>query len=225
VGAKPGTSYEPGWDTSWASFLPTDLATWTDKDHLTHAGTDSWTPSPAGNERRAIYSLTWYQAYAFCIWDGGFLPSEAEWNYAAAGGGEADGQRVFPWSNPPTSTTLDCTFANYSWWVAGQLQSCVGSMNEVGAQSPKGNGKWGHADLAGNAPEWVLDRGSYPPNAYPSFICSDCVVLTGSSRVFRGGAWLPSFGATPEWSELTAAFHAVFDANNPDLGVRCARVP
>jgi len=36
------------------------------------------------------------QSHAFCIWDGGFLAGEAEWNYAAAGGSE---QRSYPWGS------------------------------------------------------------------------------------------------------------------------------
>jgi formylglycine-generating enzyme required for sulfatase activity len=52
--------------------------------------------------------MDWYEAYAFCIWDGGFLPTDAEWNYAAAGGAQ---QRAYPWSNPPTSLTIDPSYA------------------------------------------------------------------------------------------------------------------
>ena len=48
----------------------------------------TWTDVPGDNEARPINCITWWEALAFCIWDGGFLPSAAEWNYAAAGGSD-----------------------------------------------------------------------------------------------------------------------------------------
>jgi sulfatase modifying factor 1 len=38
-----------------------------------------WTPAAGSNELLPMTCVNWYEAYAFCIWDGGFLPSEAEW--------------------------------------------------------------------------------------------------------------------------------------------------
>src|SRR5206468_1762189 len=131
----------------------------------------NWTPSPGANENRPMNCVNWYEAYAFCIWDGGFLPSEAEWNYAAAGGNE---QRAYPWLNPATSTAIDCTRANYSPSPGNYcyfLSAGHGSTNDVGSESRLGDGKYGQADLTGNVWEWTLDwwyDGSYPST------CNDC---------------------------------------------------
>lgn len=74
VGADGAVDYEPGWLASDNSFIaPTD-------DHLLCDGTtgwNTWTPSAGTQENVPITCVTWQEAYAFCIWDGGFLPSQA----------------------------------------------------------------------------------------------------------------------------------------------------
>ncbi len=131
--------HEPGWDSTWNTNLANSQAAWTEK--LSCDSTyQTWTGTPGADEERPIVCESWFEAAAFCIWDGGFLPSEAEWNYAASGGDE---QRPYPWSNnPPTSIDVDCGRANYS--------GCAGSTIKVGS-APQGDGRWGHADLSGNA--------------------------------------------------------------------------
>lgn len=48
-------------------------------------------------DQKPLNCTPWFVLYAFCIWDGGRLPTVAEWLFAAEGGGE---QRRFPWGNP-----------------------------------------------------------------------------------------------------------------------------
>jgi formylglycine-generating enzyme len=207
VGADAGSS-EPGWSMSWNSNLTSSQATW-NSDLSCPGGT--WTASAGSGEHQPIACVTWYEAYAFCIWDGGFLPSEAEWNFAASGGSE---QRVYPWSSPATSTTIDCAHANYSP-MTGPC-SATGA-NNVGSESTTGDGKYGQADLSGNVWEWTLD--SSAPYVTPCIDCGNVSPL--ASRVARGGSY--SLVA----SALLTSYRSSYPVATRDgsVGVRCARVP
>lgn len=206
-----GGGYEIGWDATWASNLATTNATWSDTSHLScNSTSQTWTPSAGSNENRPINCMSWYEAYAFCIWDGGVLPSDAEWNYAAAGGSE---QRAYPWSSPANSTIINCSYANYD---SGSYCS-ASYTNDVGSESPKGDGAFGHSDLGGNVWEWNLDWSS-PYSAS----CSNCAQLTNAgSRVIRGG----SFGSVAP--DLLASYrNSVGPSDHSDnVGARCLRTP
>src|SRR6201999_4137350 len=65
----------------------------------------TWT---GGDDSRPMNCVTWFESYAFCIWDGGFLPSEAEWEYASSGGKD---YRLYPWGN--TDPGLQNQYAIY----------------------------------------------------------------------------------------------------------------
>jgi formylglycine-generating enzyme required for sulfatase activity len=101
AGAHPGMAGS-GWRVAWNSNLRANT------DALKaalkcEASYQTWTDAPGSNENKAVICLDWYTAFAFCVWDGGRLATEAEWNYAASGGSE---QRYYPWSIPPTSKTV-----------------------------------------------------------------------------------------------------------------------
>ncbi len=202
--AATGGGFETGWDDAWSSTLATTASAW---DGNLSGGT--WTAKPGSHEDLPITEIDWTEAYAFCIWDGGFLPSEAEWNYAAAGGNE---QRARPWSQayPPGSTAIACTDANYSDCPAG-------GANAVGSESPAGDGKWGQTDLAGNAWEWNLDF-------YATYVshCTDCANLTAATaRVLRGG----SFHDATSLLLASLRYSDSPTSRAYDVGGRCARTP
>ncbi len=168
-----------GWQSKWNAELPADTAA--AKAALKcSALRQTWTDLPGSDENKAADCLDWYTAFAFCIWDGGRLATEAEWHYAASGGSE---QRYFPWSNPPTSKVFDTSFAVFSP-DDGHGDPCL--MKEVGLKSPKGDARWGHSDLAGNAWEWTFDWAEGP---YP-MPCNDCAGMNenGGYRTYRGGS-------------------------------------
>ncbi len=202
-------------DAAWNTDLFSTKAAW--DSNLACDSQASWTPSSGGNENRPISCVLWSQAAAYCIWDGGFLPSEAEENYARAGGNQ---QRYYPWSSPPSSTTIDCSFANYLG-AAGGTDFCVspgtGATSDVGALSPKGNGRYGQADLAGNIDEWQLDwSADYTPT------CTDCADLLATTTRALGGSSIGShqFTLATAWRESWFP-----DTVSGQFGLRCARVP
>ncbi len=206
-----GAGNEPGWVSSDTLELAATAADWNQRltcEPVFH----TWTDQPAQNETLPVNCVDWYEAYAFCIWDGGFLPSEAEWEYAAAGGSE---QREYPWGPADPTTNLylisDC---NYPTGSAGC--SSAANIAPVGTAT-LGMARWGQFDLAGELGEWTLDW--YAPYVDP---CHDCVYLTDFSyRVVRGG----SFGTDTEDILPPARDGDLPDSRNSFYGIRCARTP
>jgi len=199
-----GSGWQGGWNTELVADKPALVAA-----VKCDAATQTWTDMPGANETRPMNCVTWYEAMAFCIWDGGYLPTEAEWNYAATGG---DQQRAYPWSNPASSLTIDSSHATY-----GCMPNCsITNLPPVGTL-PAGDGRWGHSDLAGGVTEWVLDLGG--PYRTP---CMDCANLAPSQeRIARGGDY--EYGT----NRLRTSYRDYFSplARFADIGIRCARHP
>jgi formylglycine-generating enzyme required for sulfatase activity len=206
-----GGGYEPGWNTSDDSNIaPTNTNLVCDPTSAT------WTNTASTQENLPINCVSWWEAYAFCIWDGGFLPSEAEWEYAAAGGNQ---QREYPWGAAAPGTASQYAIYNCYYPNGSSMCSAVDTQNIAPVGSAlAGAGLFGQLDLAGNVWQWNLD---WYATSYT--LCSDCADTTASSyRVFRGGSF--NLGTAALLPSVTFYFGppGYRSALN---GFRCARTP
>ena len=158
-----------------------------------------------GEANLAADRLSWFVAFAFCIWDGGRLPTEAEWEYAATGG---DLNRAYPWGNTTEQLTE----------LRSMPLSPVGSRTEL-------RGFFGHDDLAGGVLEWAFDWLSERYYVEGGRACVDCAnTVEGIARVVRGAS-----DVTCCSGDLDTEYRAASRNGRapgvalPGVGARCAR--
>lgn len=203
-----------GWQSEWDLELPE-----TGSELLESVGSVDGRALDAGRDANALTvvavttgeadfaadRLSWFVAFAFCVWDGGRLPTEAEWEYAATGG---DRNWAYPWGN-----TTDP--------IAGLRDT---PLSRVGSR-PEARGAFGHDDLAGGVFEWTFDWLSERYYVEGGRGCVDCANETeGIARVVRGAS-----DGTCCTGDLDTSYRAAARSGQapgvalPGVGARCVR--
>jgi iron(II)-dependent oxidoreductase len=151
----------------------------------------------------AVIHVNWYEADAYCRWAQRRLPTEAEWEFAAATApGNLTHKRRYPWGDAmPTAA-----HANLFGAASGTV--------DVSAFAA-GDSAWGVRQLFGNAWEWTADWF----NAYPGFVRDPYKEYSepwfGNHKVLRGGCYATRAGLlrntwrnfyTPDRRDVLAGF-------------------
>ncbi len=129
-----------------------------------------------------VCHVNWYEAEAYCRWAGRRLPTEAEWEMAAAcepgpgGRGVGPAKRLYPWGDqPPTPERAH---------LDGTAADCLAA-----DALPAGDSAFGCRQMIGNVWEWTAsDFGPYPgfaPDPYKEY----SQPWFGTHKVLRGGAF------------------------------------
>ncbi len=169
-----------------------------------YQGEDTWADETVNDDKQPVVGVTWFDAQAFAEWIGGSLPSEAQWERAAAG---VHGYK-YPWGDsPPTPRHANFARRYNRPTIVGQLS--------------RGASPEGVCDLAGNVWEWCLDE--YDPGFYQQSPKRNPVNLRRrdvlSDRVIRGGSW--DFGRAFMRTTLRFRFYPLNSTHN--IGFRVVR--
>jgi iron(II)-dependent oxidoreductase len=130
----------------------------------------------------ALIHVCWHEAQAYCRWAGRRLPTEAEWEVAAAAEPSADGRslasskRRFPWGSEAPRPDQ----ANLDGYALGTV--------DVGAHAA-GDSAFGCRQMIGNVWEWTQDTFAPYPGFVPDMYQDYSQPLFNITKVLRGGAW------------------------------------
>ena len=130
----------------------------------------------------ALIHVCWYEAQAYCRWAGRRLPTEAEWEAAAAAEPSDDGlslssvQRNYPWGDAAPRAEL----ANLDGFALG---------TEDVALYAAGDSAFGCRQMLGNVWEWTQNTFEPYPGFEPDMYVDYSQPLFGNTKVLRGGSW------------------------------------
>ncbi len=169
-----------------------------------------------GREYHPLNCVDWPTAQAFCVWDGGRLPTEAEWEYAARyvpAAGLSPGRR-YPWGSDVPSGACD----------RAQWARCRGDDGAVTRRVGSFADSAGFFDLAGNVWEWTADL--FAP--YTDARCwgltarrdPRCAVNSTGYPTIRGGSWYSTERVLLQGSARDDAYRP--DTRSALVGFRCA---
>ena len=158
---------EIGWHLEWTWNGEAEIG-W----HL-EWGPCNW--NEPGRDNDPINCVFWNQARTFCIWAGGRLPSEAEWEYAARGSGQ---DIEYPWGDEVATCERMVGDDGLGCGNQGSLPVC---------SKPLGNSAQGLCDLAGNVWEHVQDR--YHDSYTGAPADGSSWEGPGDLRIVRGGSY------------------------------------
>jgi len=180
---------------------------------------------PASKASHPINCVDWEQAANYCKRQGGRLPTEAEWEFAARG---PDG-RAYPWGDEPPSARFlnacgsECiawgkknhVFPDVTYKAMYDEDDRFPNTSPVGS-FPEGKSRYGLVDVVGNVWEWTGDfYAEYTKDAQKD----PTGPSSGDQRVARGGAWN---GAEPSWVRPTYRYHFPATDRSYGVGFRCA---
>lgn len=144
---------------------------WRRSDSWQHRVFDQWQPLAAD---LPVVHVSAHEAEAWCRWAGRRLPTEAEWERAAATAPDEPVKRCHPWGDEPA----DATRANLDSAGLVAANAC-----------PAGDSGWGCRLMLGNVWEWTST--AFEP--YPGFAVDPYEDYSrpwfGNHRVLRGGSF------------------------------------
>lgn len=167
------------------------------------------------NESNSYYpvvGVTWEQAQTYCEWAGGALPTEAQWEKAAAWNEITNEKYMWPWGN-------EWNPDNLNFRQPEQIGS--GASEAVGTR-PLNVSPYGVLDMAGNVAEWTADW--YAADYYETLTQGQTnpqgPAQQGADpyRVMRGGSWADNGVFTRTVQRVLA----LEDHFNSSIGFRCA---
>ena len=160
----------------------------------------------ASKANEPVCHVSFFEASAFAKWAGKRLPTEAEWEKAAASNPKIDARHGFPWGDNALDESKANLFENSLWAPAA-----IGSF-------PAGANAYGCQQMIGDVWEWTTS--DYVP--YPGFKSefdeyNDKWFV--NQKVLRGGSF-----ATPQ-AHIRSTYRNFFHAHERWMtsGFRCAK--